>query len=146
MMRPALLAIALCGCGAAFGAESARDCAAIADPAARLACYDEKHGKAAPAPAPAPAPANGFGLPPKPEPAEEIKSIKAYIVGGVKAWEKGTRFKLDNGQVWTVVSNESRYYQDVPDNTEVTIERNVFGAFWMDIPSIRARIKVKRVS
>ena len=46
MMRTTLIAAALCASGSVFAAETAPDCAAIADPAARLACYDDKHGKA----------------------------------------------------------------------------------------------------
>lgn len=158
MNRTILLAAALCACGSAAAAEPAKDCAAIADAATRLACYDEKHGAAAPAaaapaaaegapPAATPAAAaDGFGLPPKPEPVESVKSIKAHIVGPVTSWERGTRFKLDNGQVWKVVGDESRYYQGIPENPEIVIERSMFGSFWLEIVAVRAKIKVKRVS
>ena len=163
MIRTILVAAALSGCTAAGAAEPAKDCAAITDPAQRLACYDARHGSASPAPAATPAPADGaapaaaatpaaapsadgFGLPPKPEPAAEIKSIRAHIVGGVKSWEKGTKFKLDNGQVWAVTGDESRFYQGIPDNPEINIERGLFGSFWMEIIAVRAKIKVKRVS
>jgi hypothetical protein len=160
MMRATLLAAALCASGPALAAESQQDCGAIADPAARLACYDEKHGKTAPAAAPAPpaatppaatpeaapAPPSSFGLPPKPDPVEEVASIKAHLVGSVKSWEKGTLFKLDNGQVWKAVGDESRYYKNIPENAEVTIGRGAFGSYWMEITAVRARIKVKRLS
>ncbi len=164
MMRPTLLTMALCGCGAAFGAESASDCAAIADPAARLACYDEKHGKATPAPAPVPAapvaapavpaaapvapgtaPAAEFGME-RPQPVQEVKSISARIVGKVPGWKRGTQFKLDNGQVWRVLDDDDRTYAGIPENPEVTISQSMFGAYWMEIIAARARIKVKRVS
>jgi len=156
MMRTTLLAAALCASGSALAAETAPDCAALTDPGARLACYDEKHGKAAPAPGPAAAPtaaegaapaagADRFGLR-KPDPQDAVKSIKAHIVGAVKSWDKGTQFKLDNGQVWKVVDDGARYYEGIPDNPEVTIERGVFSAFWMDIATVRVRVKVKRVS
>ena len=155
MMRTTLLAAALCASGSALAAETAQDCAALTDPAARLACYDEKHGKAVPAAAPAPpaaapaaAPAapDGFGLPPKPTPAEELQSLKAHIVGSVKSWEKGTKFTLDNGQVWKVTGDDSRFYKNIPDNPEIVIERGALGSFWMEIVAVRARMKVKRVS
>jgi hypothetical protein len=161
LMRATLLAAALCASGPVLAAETAPDCAALTDPGARLACYDEKHGKAAPAPGPAAAPtaaegaapaatpaadADRFGLARKPEPQDVVKSIKAHIVGAVKSWEKGTQFKLDNGQVWKVVDDGLRYYEGVPDNPEVTIERGLLGAFWMDIATVRPRVKVKRVS
>ena len=163
MMRATLFATALCGCGAAFGADSAKNCAAIADPAARLACYDEQYGKAAPAPAPAgapaaapaatptapatpaTAPASDFGLE-QPKPVEVVNSISARLAGKITGWRKGTLFKLDNGQVWKCIDDDSRTYTGIPENAEVTISQSTFGAYWMDIVPVRARIKVKRIS
>jgi len=159
MMRATLIVIALCGCGAAFGAEPAKDCAAIADPAARLACYDEKHGTSAPGPAPAGAPAAApaaapatpatpqaeFGLE-QPKPVQVVNSITARLVGKITGWRKGTLFKLDNGHVWKCIDDDSRSYTGIPENAEVTISQSTFGAYWMDITAVRARVKVKRIS
>jgi hypothetical protein len=155
MMRLTLLAAALCASGSVHAA--AQDCAAIADPAARLACYDTEHGKAPPAPAPAVpaapatpaapavAPVDDFGME-QPRPVQPVKSITAHIVGTVTGWRRGKLFKLDNGQVWKVTDDDSRTYTGIPENPEVVISESAFGAFWMDILAVNARVKVKRVS
>ena len=161
-----LYAAALCaGSGHALAAAT-KDCAAITDPAARLACYDEKNrsmpvpAEPAPPPAQAPAPpappaegaaakaADGsdeFGKKKK-TPAEELSSIRARIVGKLTHWEKGTEFTLDNGQVWKAIEQDSGHYPSIPENPEVRISRGVFGGFWLEIVAVNARIKVKRVS
>ncbi len=68
----ALLGAAL-SLGVAAGARAqvtAADCLSLVDAAARLACYDRLHGRAAPPPdAPGPAIAPAAALPPLPEPA-----------------------------------------------------------------------------
>ncbi len=158
MMRTTLLAAALCASGASLAAETAPDCAAIADPAARLACYDAKHGKTPPATAtpaapgavpgaaaPAVAPVDDFGME-QPRPVQAVRSINARIVGTVTGWRRGKLFTLDNGQVWKVTDEDNRTYTGIPENPEVVISESAFGAFWMDITAVKARIKVKRVS
>ena len=165
-MRAVLLAAAaLCAASGVASAAATGDCAAITDPAARLACYDEKNRNTpvppAPEPPPAqapapPAPAAGAVAPAadgsdefgkkKKDPAAELQSIKARIVGKVTYWERGTEFRLDNGQVWKAIDQDSGHYTSIPENPEVRISRGMFGAFWMEIVAVNARVKVKRVS
>jgi hypothetical protein len=143
--------------GAAVDEAALAQCAATADPAARLACYDALAGRpAAPATTPAPAAAPpaasaapaDFGLPPpKPEKGKDVRpAIHARVVGELKSWRRGTVFRLDNGQVWKAVGDEDEFYPGIPDNPEVTIQQNWFGAYWMDIKAIGRSVKVKRVS
>lgn len=130
-------------------------CAALEDPAARLACYDEaqQRGAAPPAPAPAqsapaPAPAapaapaatDRFGLP-----EASAGSLTARIVGRFVEWRKGTLIRLDNGQVWKVMDDKSAYYPRLPDDAEVEITRGMFG-YRMQIKAIERGVYVKRVS
>jgi len=146
------MAVACCG-GVAAADAPAKDCAAITDPAARLACYDAQSqpGQGTPVPAepanqpPAGTDVEGFGLPPA-QTEQPARNISARIVGPVSTWKRGTLFKLDNGQVWKAVDQERGHYTTIPENPEVTISRNVFGAYWMEIVAVRARIKVKRIS
>jgi hypothetical protein len=165
--RLALLAAALLA-SPAFAIDDAllAQCAAVADAEARLACYDalarrpaaadRAPGSAAPdapsaaaappAAAAVPSPAPGdFGLP-RPRAPEERTGITARIDGPLKEWKPGTRFRLDNGQVWTAVDQESGYYPGIPDNAEVTIKQSFFGAYWMEIKAVGRKVKVKRVS
>lgn len=134
--------------GAAVGLQETAlaQCAAISDATARLACYDALAGRPAdPAAAPAAAApsAADFGKPKteQPEPA----SLDARVVGSVKSWGPGTVFRLDNGQSWKVVGDDSGYYPGIPENPEVTLTRSFLGAYWMEIRAINRKVKVKRI-
>ncbi|WP_428309778.1 hypothetical protein [Hydrocarboniphaga sp.] len=159
-----LLALALAATSAAQAASTAdlQRCRGIADDGARLACYDALLPAAAVAPAPpaaavAPAApvaaaavvhaADDFG-------AESVKKSKtadkaedntlhARIVGHIETSKKGTRFKLDNGQVWQDVDDRERLL-DV-DDAAVTIERNFIGSYFMTLDGDSARIRVRRI-
>jgi hypothetical protein len=123
----------------------------------RLACYDAHVARPAPpaaspspvAPPPAAAPVpppENFGKTRKPEVPDEPPSLTAHLVGTLQSWERGTVFRLDNGQVWKCTGEDSAYYPDIPPNPEVTIRRGFFGAYWMEVHGVNRRIKVKRVS
>ncbi|HUR42160.1 MAG TPA: hypothetical protein VM240_13425 [Verrucomicrobiae bacterium] len=147
MNRHAIPAVALLVLMAPAAGANIQQCAAVDDPTARLACYDALAGRpAAPAaalPAPAPSP-NDFG---KPVPrADEVASIESRIVGTLRQWQRGTRVKLDNGQVWKVTGDESGYYPSVPDNPEVVITKGFFGGYWLELKAVGRKIKVQRVS
>lgn len=152
-----LAALALsCASAAACAAGDAAlaQCAAVDDSAARLACYDALAGRpAAPAPAPAPAlapaapgaaPAPGAGSEAFGKPETET-TMKARIVGKFTQWQKGTVFRLDNGQVWKCVDEKPAVYPGVPENPEVEITRGMMG-YRMQIKAIGRRIWVRRVS
>jgi len=156
-----LLRIPICGLLLVSGAVAAVEdaalaqCAAITDAAARLACYDTLAGRpadAAPAPLPlqaAPPPpaanADAFGKP-APAPPEESLRLDARVVGSLKSWKRGTVIRLDNGQVWKSIGDESAYYPNVEDNAAVTITRSFIGTYWMEVRSIGRKIKVRRIS
>lgn len=141
----AALALALPAAAADPAAPDLTSCAAIAEDAPRLACYDRLAGREpSVAPAPAAGASSDFGREPKPQPTGP-ESITARIVGTFKEWQPGMRFSLDNGQVWKVEAGERGYYPDVPDNAEVTVRRSFFGAYWMEIHAIGRRVKVRRV-
>ena len=169
-MRSLLTATALCVASSVVLGAGKRDCAAIADPATRLACYDEQNRSMPVPPEPAPPPAQAPAPPAPPEgaaapgpgaaapagseefgkkkkaPADELSSIRARIVGKVTHWQRGTEFKLDNGQVWKAIDPDAGNYPSIPENPEVKISRGIFGGFWLEIVAVNARIKVKRVS
>lgn len=148
-MRLAVLAGLLWTGAAAAGIE---DCVAIADDAQRLACYDAAAAarttsrEAEAAPAPRAAPATDFGKPPAPAPPETVTSIEARIVGTVRRWERGTRFTLDNGQVWKATGDDSAFYPDLPENPAVVIRRGRLGAYWLELKDVGRKIKVQRIS
>lgn len=153
-MRRALLMLAVIGLGAGPAAQAAdpRDCMAIDAAAARLACYDDALGRHSVEPPPsgehaATAPGSrGFGaeMLQSREPASEPSQMHARIAGPFEGWEPRMRFTLDNGQVWQVIDERSAYYRR-QDNPEVTIEKGVFSAYFLSVPGLNARAKVRRV-
>ena len=159
-----------------FAADSAwRDCRAVADNAARLACYDalaDQLPKAAnpetaareavapeaksvasavvsqPAPAAQPVaivatqtPAE-FGLERQAQQAQ-IESIQSRIVGAFRGWEAKSKITLENGQVWQIADGTRGVYS--LESPAVTIERGVFGTFFLKIDGVNRSPKVKRL-
>ena len=140
-----------------------QQCAALQDPAARLACYDQAQQQrseppadpASPAPTAAPEPATApaaAAAPTAPSPEDRFglpeavaASITAHIDGKFIEWRPGTLIRLDNGQVWKCMEEKSAYYPRLPDNAEVEITRGMLG-YRMEIKAIRRSIYVRRVS
>ena len=159
-MQTRLLAAALLA--ALPAAHAAQDdalarCRAIAESAARLACYDAlplsaPPSRAAPGPEVAPTPAAAattppseaqrFGLPATSRP-EPLQTVESRIDGHFDGWYPGTRIRLANGQVWQVTDSSSRY-ADV-DNPKVTVRRGALGSFFLDIDGVNPAPRVRRV-
>ena len=157
------LAAALLASGAALGDDAAlARCRAIADPAARLACYDAlapateaKPGSssAAPAAAGAPAqpaaappqsPAAQFGLERKVAPPKDLPDqIDTRIAGRFEGWWPSAVIQLANGQVWQFIDSDSRYYD--LDSPKVTITRGVLGAFYFNVDGDNHTALIRRV-
>jgi len=129
-----------------------RRCRAVAEAAARLACYDAlpladlQPAAAAPAPGAAPAsrpvadPAAGFGLA---VPAPQVQEISSSIRGHFEGWRPGTRIELANGQVWEITDDVSAVYE--LDNPKVTVRRAALGSFMLDIEGAGRSPRVRRV-
>ena len=72
-----------------------------------------------------------------------LKSFKSRIVGKLTGWKKGTKFKLENGQIWKVRSSNKVYTK--LNNPEIVISKAVFGSFSAKIEGVTAIAKVSRV-
>ena len=127
-----------------------RQCRALSDASARLACYDTvplaasagAANSAAPAPAAAaaPSPASNFGLT---RPDQELADIRSHIVGVFDGWGSRTRIRLANGQVWQISDDSSAtYYLRDP---RVTVRRAALGSFMLDIEGAKQTPRVRRV-
>jgi len=126
-------------------------CRAIADPSARLACYD---GLPLPANAGGPTakveskarlpetPAQ-FGLSREVTPSVDLASIESTIPGHFDGWYPRRRVRLANGQVWQVAEETTRLYD--LDNPKVTIRRGVLGAYYLNLTVDNRSIRVNRV-
>jgi hypothetical protein len=125
-------------------------CRALADNAARLACYDAltpaaplaatAAPAASPARAPAPAAAEGFGLPSE---AEKTQSVASQINGKFEGWEGNVDITLANGQVWRITDG-SRAHVNLT-NPKVVVERGAFTAFYLRIEDVNQSPRVRRV-
>jgi len=165
-MKLTLLLPLLLLSGAASANDAAlRQCRAMADGAARLACYDalplgapaavsppapEKIAAAVPAsvaptalPAPAPAPpalASTFGL----QRADEVvQEVSSSLPGLFEGWSPGQRIRLANGQLWQISDDSSGvYYLRDP---KVTVRRAALGSFVLDIDGAKRMPRVRRL-
>lgn len=150
------LAAALWACSAPAWAASDADlarCRALAQPEARLACYDALPLAAAPTPpaplaapvaaVPAPAPpAATFGLEQRSTAAQE-QQVESRIEGLFEGWGPSTRIRLANGQVWQIADGSSGTAGLT--NARVKITRAMFGSFMLEVEGMRAAPRVRRV-
>ncbi|MGQ0618424.1 MAG: hypothetical protein ACT4QA_00680 [Panacagrimonas sp.] len=142
------------------------ECVSISDDVVRLFCYDRAAGRVT-----EPVPSNAAGDPaetskpvtpgpppaptistPTPEPAPAAvesapqpnpRRIEARIVGRFEGWSSGTRFVLDNGQIWEVVGAGTHYSK--AESPKVVIERDFIGQTLMSVEGIKSRALVRRV-
>jgi hypothetical protein len=154
----AILAAVPLGAAAQLDPATVQRCRIIPEAPARLACYDaialpgigSRAGwgaPVAPAAAPGPAaagadPAAGFGFEQRTVLAAPDR-LESRIVGSVQAFEQGTKFRLENGQVWQISETASGFYN--LQNPKVAITRGVLGNFLMSIEGVNASARVRRV-
>ena len=145
LMVPVLLAVMSMPATAADDG-ALRQCRALTDAAARLACYDALP-LAAPStvsatapPAAAAAPAAAFGLLP---PEEKVQEITSTIPGLFDGWGPRSLIRLANGQVWQV-TDDSRAVYALRD-PKVRVKRASLGSFVLDIEGANLLPRVRRV-
>ena len=61
------------------------------------------------------------------------EAMESRIKGEFSGWEKRTLFRLENGQVWTQVNDDSYVHAPVLQSPKVKITPASFGTFWMDV-------------
>jgi hypothetical protein len=141
---------------AAADPDGLQRCRAMADPAARLACYDAlpiaPPAQAAPAAGSSPPGAGSkasspsflerFGLESKPDPQRPDR-LETHIAGRFTGWKANDRIKLANGQVWQIADGSQGALWI--ENPKVTIRRGTLGAFFMDVESTNRSPRVVRI-
>jgi len=75
--------------------------------------------------------------------AGETNRIRSRVVGKVNGLRHGTRFTLENGQVWQQTEKSNRNYR--ASNPEVEIRQGFMNSYRMRLEGINARIRVRRV-
>lgn len=160
-----LLVLAVTGPAHALDAAELAECRAIEAAAERLLCYDRlvdesrtPEARAArfgaetlPKPKPKPDPAPTVEPPADPAPesvpetvaVEDPDEIHSKIAGRFEGWTRGTRLKLENGQVWEVIGSRRVYH--VAEAPEVSIRHSWSGAYWLKVDGLNHRAKVRRV-
>lgn len=111
-------------------------CRGLADPTARLACYDALGSASSPD-----AQGQRFGL--KAPPSETMQAVESHIPGKFEGWEPKTRIRLANGQVWQIVDGSRGAFQLV--DAKVRVRRGALGSYYLDIEGHNGSPGVKRV-
>lgn len=83
-----------------------------------------------------------FGLEKQAEKAQ-IEAIQSRIMGTFRGWEPKSKITLENGQVWQIVDGSRGTYS--LESPAVSIERGVFGSFFLKIEGANRSPKVKRL-
>jgi hypothetical protein len=143
-------------------------CRAVAEAAARLACYDAlplvaspatpaaPAARAAPVPPARPAPREGaanpqasapalessFGLEGRAAPAE-LPSVESHIPGSFDGWSQGSVIRLANGQAWQVMEEGSRRMR--LQDPRVRVRRGAMGAFYLEFEAHNHSPRVRRL-
>lgn len=135
MKRVAVLVLLLsCTTAHAQLADQLQRCKALADDAARLACYDALGSSPA-----------VFGSDHLPAPAASVETttLQARALDDIKGWKAGTVFRLDNGQSWKVISDDEVYIRPL-QQPAVTIRKNLI-SYWISFEGTHRQARVKRV-
>ena len=167
------LALSLAGTAAADELrEELERCAQLQNAEVRLACYDALAGISASRPQQASSPGEAPASPDRPsapaqsEPeqpreqesgqsladrvfgllpgrAEGDNLLESRVVGEIRNPRRGTRFTLENGQVWQQVERTRRNYRAT--NPRVEIKEGFMNSYRMRLEGLNGRIRVRRV-
>ena len=133
--------------------EGLQRCRAVAEPTARLACYDALAAAARsaagapgtdrpPAALPtAPGEAERFGL--SGALAGQLQRLESAVAADFEGWYPKDRIRLANGQVWEVVDGSSAAW--APRARKVVVRRGALGAFYMEFEGSNVSPRVVRV-
>jgi len=147
LKRPALALALLTPTLAAADDAGLRACRALAESAARLACYDAlplgvPAARAAPA-TPARQAPETFGIEQKAATQNRLEEIHSHIPGAFDGWTSDTTLVLANGQSWKITDGSSR--RAFLNNPKVTVRRAALGSFTLEIEGESRTPKVRRV-
>lgn len=167
------LAVSLAGTASADDLrEELERCAQLRNAEVRLACYDALAGISATRPQQASSATEAPATPDRPSatapsaaaqpPAQESEPslrdrlfgmlpggdegdnlLESRVVGEIRNPRQGTRFTLENGQVWQQVERTRRNYRAT--NPKVEIKEGFMNSYRMRLEHLNGRIRVRRV-
>jgi hypothetical protein len=77
---------------------------------------------------------------------EKADAIHSRLVGDYNGQSgKGTRFELENGQVWEVSDSGSRLATQRMSRPAVTVEPGLLGAWYLRLDEFNGRVSVRRI-
>ena len=73
--------------------------------------------------------------------------IEAKLVGTFNGWSGSTEFRLDNGQVWRQLKNNTRPWKprDPIHEPTVTVEKGMMGSYKLHVEGVKRTVQVKRI-
>jgi hypothetical protein len=164
-----LLAVACAPVAVAADTTALQRCRQIADPAARLACYDgvdltpssaaAATGQQAPVPVtpatqragptdsptvpPAATPIALFGMEARQAATQGLDALDSAIAGAFDGWVPRQRLRLANGQLWEISDGSQAVYR--LQGPKVRITRGMSGTFFIAIEGVAQTPRVRRI-
>lgn len=77
--------------------------------------------------------------------AERTPEVSASLDGTFTGWSRGTRIRLENGQVWEVVEGATFRPVRPVERPAVTVRRAAFGSFLLRVDGYNASVRVRRI-
>jgi hypothetical protein len=75
----------------------------------------------------------------------EYTTVESRIVGEFQGWQRGTTFRLENGQRWQVTDGEE-YVHPRMSAPAAKIVPGLLGSFWLVVDGATRKVKVRLVS
>jgi hypothetical protein len=75
----------------------------------------------------------------------EYTTVESRIVGDFQGWQRGTTFKLENGQRWQVTDGDE-YVHPRMNAPAAKIVPGLLGSFWLVVDGATRKVKVRLVS
>lgn len=74
----------------------------------------------------------------------EPDKIVSRLTGSFRGWTGSTQFRLENGQVWQQ-TDDTTFGGVSLESPQVTIDKGMFGAWYLRVEGYNSRAKVKRI-
>lgn len=75
----------------------------------------------------------------------EYTTVESRIVGDFQGWQRGTTFRLENGQRWQVTDGDE-YVHPKMSAPAAKIVPGLLGSFWLVVDGATRKVKVRLVS
>lgn len=77
--------------------------------------------------------------------SDKAEAMESRLAGDFNGWNKRTLFRLENGQQWTQVNDDTYVYTPPLKSPKVKIFPASFGTFWLEVEGVNQRCRIKPV-